>query len=65
MCGPGRSGFGLHLVFVEKRTEGKVAKLEEVREAVARDWSAAKRREMREGFYEELRNKYVITVEQE
>ena len=63
--GPVRSGFGLHLVFVEKRTEGKVAKLEEVREAVARDWSEAKRREMREGFYEELRKKYVITVEQE
>jgi len=63
--GPVRSGFGLHLVFVEKRTEGKVAKLEDVREAVARDWSAARRREMREGFYEELRKKYVITVEQE
>jgi hypothetical protein len=63
--GPVQSGFGPHLVFVEKRTEGRVAKLEEVREAVARDWRAAKRREMREAFYQELRKRYVITVEKD
>ena len=63
--GPVASGFGLHLVFVEKRIEGRAAKLDDVRDAVARDWGAAKRREAREGFYRALRNKYVITVEED
>ena len=63
--GPGRSGFGLHLVFIEKRTEGEAVKLQGVRDAVAREWGSAKRREVRERFYWELRKKYVITVEKD
>ena len=61
--GPITSAFGLHLVFLESRTEGRIARLDEVRGAVARDWGAARRREMREGVYQELRKKYTITVE--
>ena len=63
--GPVRSGVGFHLVLVEKRVEGTVPGLEEVREAVARDWDVAQRRELSERFYRELRKKYVVTVERE
>jgi len=61
--GPIRSGYGLHLVFLESRTKGKVATLNEARDAVAREWGAVKRREMNEALYQELRRKYSITVE--
>ncbi|MHC4338992.1 MAG: peptidylprolyl isomerase [Planctomycetota bacterium] len=61
--GPIRSGYGLHLVLLESRTLGEVAKLDEVRDAVAREWSVVRRREMNEDLYQELRKKYSITVE--
>ena len=61
--GPVRSGYGFHLVYLEARTRGEVAALEDVRDAVAREWSVAKRLEMRDEVYKELRSKYAITVE--
>ena len=61
--GPIRSGYGLHLVFVEARTKGEVARLDDVRDAVAREWGVAKRLEMRDQVYQELRGRYAITVE--
>jgi len=63
--GPIRSGYGLHLVFLESRTRGEAATLDDVRDAVAREWSVARRREMNEDLYRELRKKYSITVERE
>jgi hypothetical protein len=63
--GPIRSGFGLHLVLLEARIEGEAAKLTDVRDAVAREWSVAKRAEMNEALYQRLRKNYSIKVEQE
>ena len=63
--GPIRSGYGLHLVFLTSRVEGAVAKLDEIREVVVREWRVIKRREMNEGLYRELRKKYSIRVERE
>ncbi|MHC4451410.1 MAG: peptidyl-prolyl cis-trans isomerase [Planctomycetota bacterium] len=63
--GPIRSGYGLHLVFMESRTDGELAKLAEVRAAVVREWSVVKRRELNDGLYRELRKKYSVTVERE
>jgi parvulin-like peptidyl-prolyl isomerase len=63
--GPIRSGYGLHLVYVDSRTQGAVARLEDVRDAVAREWSVVRRREANEALYEELRKKYTVTVERE
>jgi hypothetical protein len=63
--GPISSGFGLHLVFLESRTTGEVARLDEVRDAVAREWSVARRSEMNEALYQELRKNYSIKVERE
>jgi hypothetical protein len=62
--GPIESGFGQHLVWIEERTEGRVSPFEEVRDAVLREWRFAKRAAAREAFYQELRGRYEITVEQ-
>jgi hypothetical protein len=61
--GPLRSGYGLHLVLVKERTEGRLPELEEVRDAVTRDYSARLREENSRKFYERLRERYDITVE--
>jgi hypothetical protein len=61
--GPVESGYGVHLVFVSKRTEGRVPALEEVRDAVRREWTNARRLEVNEKFYQELLKRYTVVVE--
>ncbi|MHC4939003.1 MAG: peptidyl-prolyl cis-trans isomerase [Planctomycetota bacterium] len=63
--GPIASGYGLHLVLVSSKEEGRVPKLDEVREPVIREWRVAKRAEMNEELYRKLRAKYSVTVEKE
>ena len=60
--GPVRSSYGLHLVHIEKRIDGKNPDLAEVREVVQREWAAVKRKQSNEAFYEMLRERYTITV---
>jgi peptidyl-prolyl cis-trans isomerase C len=60
--GPVRSGFGLHLVYIDERIDGKVPVLKDVREAVLRDWASVKRKQTNEAFYEALRSRYTVTV---
>jgi hypothetical protein len=61
--GPVESGYGVHLVFVSERTEGRVPALAEVRDAVRREWANARRLEGNEKFYQELLKHYVVTIE--
>jgi hypothetical protein len=61
--GPLRSGYGLHLVLVGERAEGRLPELDEVRDAVSRDLTARLREENSRKFYERLRERYTITVE--
>jgi hypothetical protein len=61
--GPVESGFGLHLVFIQQREEGRVPQLEEVREAVQRDWLSKRRTESVDGLYERLAENYSIDIE--
>ena len=61
--GPVESGFGLHLVFIQQREEGRVPELEEVREAVQRDWLSKRRTESVDGLYERLAENYSIDIE--
>jgi len=61
--GPVESGFGSHLVFLDKRTEGTLPELRDVRDAVAREWAVVRRRERNDALYRELRRKYAVTVE--
>ena len=61
--GPVESGYGVHLVFVSDRTEGRVPALAEVREVVHREWANTRRLEGNEKFYQELLKRYVVTIE--
>jgi hypothetical protein len=60
---PVKSGYGFHLVFVRERVEGRLPILEEVREAVKREWVSTTRREAKDRFYQRLREQYAVTVE--
>ena len=61
--GPVASGFGVHLVYISERVDGSVPPLDEVREAVEREWLAAKRKESNEALYENWRALYSVTIE--
>ena len=61
--GPVESAYGVHLVFVEERTEGRLPDLAEVRDAVRRDWTNARRLESNEKFFQNLLKHYDIVVE--
>ena len=61
--GPVTSAYGIHLVFVEDRKEGRMPELSEVREQVAREWADARRREANEQFYQDLLERYAVTIE--
>jgi hypothetical protein len=63
-AGPIESGYGLHLVYIRERVNGRVPALAEVREAVQREWFAARRKAMNEQFYQRLRARYTVIVEQ-
>ena len=61
--GPVASGYGLHLVRIEDRTEPRMPTLDEVREQVQRDFDHARREQMNEAFYATLRARYEIEIE--
>ena len=61
--GPIESGYGLHLVFICERTAGRVPALAEVRDAVSREWSNARRLEANEKFFNELLSRYVVVID--
>ena len=62
-AGPVVSGYGSHLVMVMERKAGRVPALPEVHDAVAREWSNAKRKELEDARLSELLKKYRITIE--
>lgn len=61
--GPVASGFGLHLVIVDERTDGRMPELDEVRTEVQRDWFNQRRKEAVDGMYNRLAEDYTIVVE--
>jgi parvulin-like peptidyl-prolyl isomerase len=61
--GPVVSGFGFHLVYIHERIDGKIPELSEVRDRVIRDWSSEKRKEINQQIYQNLRDRYEVTVE--
>jgi parvulin-like peptidyl-prolyl isomerase len=62
-AGPVQSGYGWHLVRVSHSTEGGTRPLPEVRDAVKREWQAARSREVVDATYATLRGKYTISIE--
>jgi parvulin-like peptidyl-prolyl isomerase len=61
--GPLASGYGLHLVRLERLQPGGAPALADVRPLVEREWSNARREELARAFYQQLRSKYAITVQ--
>jgi hypothetical protein len=61
--GPISSGYGVHLVIVDERHDGRLPPLDAVRDAVRREWENARRKERIEQFYRRLLEKYTIIVE--
>jgi parvulin-like peptidyl-prolyl isomerase len=60
---PIRSGLGYHLVYLEERTPGKLPGLEEIRNAVRREWENEYRVRLREQFNAKLLEKYDVRIE--
>jgi len=61
--GPIQSSFGVHFVFVDKRTTGTLPPLDTVREAVRQEWLNARRIEAQQTLYRTLREHYEIVLE--
>jgi hypothetical protein len=61
--GPVVSGFGAHLVRVNAREPAALPALDAVREAVAREWEADRRRRALDAEYRRLRERYDVVVE--
>ena len=57
------SGYGMHLVQVSERMEPRIPALAEVREAVKREWQLARRVEAAEKSYQNLLQRYTVTIE--
>jgi parvulin-like peptidyl-prolyl isomerase len=63
--GPIASGFGLHVVRVSERQEGRIPALGEVRDAVFREWTNDKRKQLENDRLTALLKRYEVTVETE
>ena len=62
-AGPVRSSYGLHLVFVRARREGRLPALDEVRAAVEREAVSAQRRQRIDDMYETMLSRYKVVVD--
>ena len=60
--GPVMSGYGLHLVRIIQRVEGRVPDLSEVRQKVYDDFLDQRRKQSYEAYYQNLRKKYEIEI---
>ncbi len=60
--GPKASAYGAHAVIVDDFDPGRQRQLEEVRDAVQREWDHARRAELTEKFYQELLEKYDVII---
>ena len=61
--GPVEFSYGVHLVFVSERTEGRLPALTEVRDAARRAWDNARRLDANEKRDEAMLRRYVVTIE--
>jgi PPIC-type PPIASE domain len=62
--GPIESGYGQHLVLLEKRTAGKMPTLEEARAAVTGAWMNEERLRGNEAFYQALLKRYKVVIQE-
>ena len=63
--GPFNSAYGLHLIYIHKRTEDHLPPLSDIRERAQREWRSMKQHEANEIFYQSLYQRYEIIVDDE
>lgn len=61
--GPIQSSYGIHLVLINERVDAHLPELADIREAVLREYTNAKRVTANEQFYQDLLKKYKVTIE--
>ena len=61
--GPVKSGYGAHLVRILGSKPATMPQLDDVRDAVLRDWKAARAIEIREAHYAQLRERYAVEIQ--
>ena len=61
-AGPVKSAYGIHLVRIGDSLSANNPPLDDVRDAVLRDWKAAKALEIRERHYARLRERYDVEI---
>lgn len=62
-AGPVRSGYGVHLVLVRERKDGRMPRLEEIRPAVEREFQAQRRKQALDALYQRLLEKYEVVIQ--
>jgi hypothetical protein len=62
--GPVDSAYGVHLVNVQQRTDTRLPKLAEIRDQVRREYIFDRQSDANEQFYNNLRKRYKVIVEQ-
>lgn len=62
--GPIRSGYGEHLVIVDRKLAGRLPELSEIREEVLREWHNSARERALRDFYAAMAERYEIRVEE-
>lgn len=62
-AGPVWSGYGLHLVLIEEKTETSQPELSDVLDDVRNEWVTEQRRALNEALYKSLRQRYEIEIE--
>ena len=58
------SGYGVHWVFVDTRSQAIVPDFESVRERVAEDVGGERREKFNEDYYASLRARYEVVIEE-
>jgi hypothetical protein len=61
--GPIASEYGIHLIYINSRTENRLPPLAEIRERVAREWRSTKQQDANEIFYQSLYQRYEIILD--
>ena len=61
--GPLTSEYGVHVVYVKSRREARLPPLDDIRARVSSEWRSVKERRANEIFYESLRQRYEIVLD--
>ena len=62
--GPVKSPFGVHLVKIDDLVEGYIPDFDEIRDIVQREWVVDRRETTQRAFFDSLRDRYTITIEE-